>query len=191
MSSQISPRVRELLRLVLIGASLPLSCTNSRIESGVAASQKQWWRDAVCYEVFVRSFADVDGNGVGDLRGLISRLDYINGGNSHQTSGLGARCIWLMPISRSESYHGYDVSDYYHVDRRYGTDEDFRALIREAHRRGIHVIVDFVPNHSSDKHPFFQSALRGPASPYRDWYRWSATKPSQAGPWGQQAWHKS
>ena len=177
--------------VALIVASFTLSCANSPVESAVAASPKQWWRDGVCYEIFVRSFADADGDGIGDLRGLTSRLDYINDGNPHQTSDLGTNCIWLMPISKSVSYHGYDVSDYYHVDPHYGTDEDFRQLIRESHRRGIHVIVDFVPNHSSDKHPFFQSALQGPASPYRDFYRWSPTMPNQAGPWGQEAWHKS
>src|SRR5450756_1709540 len=150
-----------------------------------------WWRDGVCYEVFVRSFADADGDGIGDLRGLTSRLDYINDGNAASSTSLGANCIWLMPIARAVSYHGYDVTDYYHVDPHYGTDEDFRSLVQEAHRRGIHVIVDFVPNHSSSEHPFFQSALHDPASPYRSFYRWSSANPNQPGPWGQEAWHKS
>ena len=144
----------------------------------------------MCYEIFVRSFADSDRDGIGDLRGLTARLDYINDGDPNSSADLGARCIWLMPISKSMSYHGYDVVDYYHVDPRYGTDEDFRQLMREAHRRGIHVIVDFVPNHSGSRNPYFQSALQGPASPYRDGDRWSA-KPAEPGPWGQQAWHKS
>ena len=172
-------------------AVLAVSCASSAVKLSSATSQEQWWRDGVCYEIFVRSFLDSDGDGIGDLRGLASRLDYINDGNPQTKTDLGANCIWLMPISRSVSYHGYDVSDYYHVDPHYGTDEDFRQLMREAHRRGIHVIVDFVPNHSSDQHPFFQSALQGPASPYRDWYRWSAVKPNQIGPWGQEVWHKS
>jgi glycosidase len=89
------------------------------------------------------------------------------------------------------SYHGYDVVDYYHVDPRYGTDDDFRNLVAEAHKRGIHVIVDFVPNHTGSQSPWFQAALRDPGSPYRDWYRWSKTLPVQKGPWGQEAWHKS
>ena len=144
----------------------------------------------MCYEIFVRSFFDSDADGIGDLRGLTARLDYVNDGNPSTSTDLGANCVWLMPISKSMSYHGYDVVDYYHVDPRYGTDEDFRQLMREAHRRGIHVIVDFVPNHSGSRNPYFQSALQGPASPYRDWYRWSA-KPAGPGPWGQQAWHKS
>ncbi|MDB4871262.1 MAG: alpha amylase catalytic region [Gemmatimonadales bacterium] len=145
----------------------------------------------MCYEVFVRSFADADGDGVGDLRGLISHLDYINDGNPRSTTDLGANCIWLMPIAKSVSYHGYDVTDYYHVDQRYGTDDDFRELVRAAHKRGVGIIVDFVPNHSSSENAWFQSALRDPASPYRSWYRWSAVNPNQPGPWGQVAWHKS
>jgi alpha-amylase len=168
--------------------------------SAPAQTQRPWWRDAVCYEVFVRSFYDSDGDGIGDLRGLTARLDYINDGNSgrsHLDKGrsrsrsLGAKCIWLMPIASAKSYHGYDVTDYYHVDPHYGTDDDFRALVRAAHRRGIHVIVDFVPNHSSSEHPFFQAALKDPASPYRSWYRFSTSDPKQPGPWGQVAWHKS
>jgi len=177
--------------LALATVALTLSCANSPLETAIAGSQKQWWRDGVCYEVFVRSFVDADGDGVGDLRGLASRLDYINDGNPNSTTDLGANCIWLMPISKSVSYHGYDVTDYYHVDPRYGTDDDFRQLMREAHRRGIHIIVDFVPNHSSNENPWFQSALQGLNSPYRNWYRWSAAKPDQLGPWGQVAWHKS
>jgi glycosidase len=145
----------------------------------------------VCYEVFVRSFADADGDGVGDLRGLISHLDYINDGNPQSTTDLGVNCVWLMPIAKSVSYHGYDVTDYYHVDPRYGTDEEFRELVRAAHSRGIRIIVDFVPNHSSSEHPHFRSALNDPASPYRAWYRWSPVNPNQPGPWGQVAWHKS
>ena len=154
-------------------------------------SANVWWRDGVCYEVFVRSFYDSDGDGVGDLRGLTARLDYINDGNPASTTSLGANCIWLMPIDKSMSYHGYDVVDYYHVDPRYGTDDDFRNLVSQAHKRGIHVIVDFVPNHTGSQNPWFQSALRDPDSKYRDWYRWSKTPPTQKGPWGQQAWHKS
>jgi alpha-amylase len=181
------------IRWLAVGAtSLALSCAKSPVQRGdLASDQQPWWRDGVCYEIFVRSFADSDGDGIGDLRGLTARLDYVNDGNPSSTADLGANCIWLMPISKSMSYHGYDVVDYYHVDPRYGTDEDFRQLMREAHRRGIHVIVDFVPNHSGSQNPYFRAALKDPSSPYRDWYRWSATKPAQPGPWGQQAWHKS
>jgi glycosidase len=183
-----------LITVVLAPVCIAAACSSSALSTSAAdppSGTTQWWRDGVCYEVFVRSFADADGDGVGDLRGLTSRLDYINDGNPASRTSLGARCIWLMPIDKSVSYHGYDVSDYYHVDPHYGTDEDFRTLVREAHRRGIHVIVDFVPNHSSSEHPFFQSALHDTASPYRSWYRWSSAKPKQPSTWGQEVWHKS
>ncbi len=186
-------RIARLASLCLI-VTLALSGCSRAVSSsggGIASGQPQWWRDGVCYEVFVRSFYDSDGDGIGDLRGLTARLDYINDGNPASTKSLGANCIWLMPIAKAKSYHGYDVNDYYHVDPHYGTDDDFRSMVREAHRRGIHVIVDFVPNHSSIDHPFFQAALRNPSSPYRNWYRFSRTDPKQPGPWGQVAWHKS
>ncbi|MFI5214017.1 MAG: alpha-amylase family glycosyl hydrolase [Gemmatimonadales bacterium] len=141
-----------------------------------------WTRGAVCYEVFVRSFMDSDGDGVGDINGLISKLGYIN--------SLGASCIWLMPIAASPSYHGYDVSDYYKVEPAYGTNDDFKRLVAQAHRRGIRVFVDMVLNHSSNRHPWFEAALRDTASPYRSWYRFSKTDLG-AGPWGGPAWRRS
>src|SRR5205807_1158963 len=145
-------------------------------------SPPAWTRGAVCYEVFVRSFYDSDGDGIGDLNGLIAKLGYID--------SLGARCIWLMPITRSPSYHGYDVSDYYHVEPAYGSNADFQRLVADAHRRGIRVLVDMVLNHSSSEHPFFQAALRDTTSPYRRWYRFAPT-PGGKGPWGAAAWHRS
>ena len=175
-------------------AILAAACSSNTMSAPVGGMPKnttQWWRDGVCYEVFVRSFADADGDGIGDLRGLISRLDYINVGKPASTASLGANCIWLMPIDKAASYHGYDVIDYYHVDPHYGSDDDFRNLVEEAHRRGIRVIVDFVPNHTSSENPWFQAALHDPASPYRSWYRWSSMKPVQPSTWGQEVWHKS
>ena len=145
----------------------------------------------MCYEVFVRSFYDSDGDGVGDLNGLTQKLDYINDGTPSAQRDLGARCIWLMPVAASPSYHGYDVTDYYRVNPQYGTNDDFKRLVREAHRRGIRVLVDMVLNHASNEHPFFKDAALNPASPYRDWFRWSATKPDVKGPWGQEVWHRS
>jgi alpha-amylase len=153
--------------------------------SGSAARRSPpltWTRGAVCYEIFVRSFYDSDGDGIGDLNGLTSKLDYV--------SGLGASCIWLMPIAASPSYHGYDVSDYYKVEPAYGTDEDFKRFVTEAHRRGIAVLVDMVLNHSSSDNPWFQAALRDTTSPYRHWYRFSPTQGGK-GPWGAEAWHRS
>lgn len=149
-----------------------------------------WTRGPVCYEVFVRSFYDSNGDGIGDLRGLTEKLDYINDGDSTSTHDLGASCIWLMPVAESPSYHGYDVSDYYHVEPDYGTTDDFLRFVDEAHRRGIRVLVDMVLNHSSSEHPNFQAALRDTASPYRKWYRFSP-EPLGKGPWGEVAWHRS
>ena len=165
------------------GASLGLCAALAA--APVAAAQTAapaWTHGAVCYEVFVRSFYDSDGDGIGDLSGLIRKLDYIN--------GLGASCIWLMPVAQSPSYHGYDVSDYYRVEPAYGTNDDFKRLVAQAHRRGIKVLVDMVLNHSSSEHPYFQAALRDTTSPYRTWYRFSPT-PLGKGPWGGEAWHRS
>ncbi len=150
------------------------------------------WRDGgVCYEIFVRSFYDSDGDGVGDLRGLIQKLDYINDGDPETRDDLGARCIWLMPVARSPSYHGYDVTDYYRVEPDYGTNDDFKLLVFEARRRGVRVLVDLVLNHTSSEHPFFKHALLHPESPYRDWYVWSPTHPGVRNPWGGDNWHRS
>ena len=160
---------------------------------GVARGQHSpaWVRGATCYEVFVRSFYDSDGDGVGDLKGLTAKLDYINDGNPRSQHSLGARCIWLMPIMESPSYHGYDATDYYKVARAYGTNDDFKRLISEAHKRGIKVLIDMVLNHTSNENPWFQASMRDTTSPYRAWYRWSPTKPNEKGPWGQDVWYKS
>ena len=131
-----------------------------------------WWNDAVFYEIFVRSFYDSDGNGVGDLPGLIDKLNYLNDGNPATTADLGVTGLWLMPVAQSPSYHGYDVADYTRVDDEYGTNADFKQLIAEAHRRGMRVIVDLVLNHTSREHPWFQESRR-PNSPKRDWYLWA------------------
>src|SRR5712671_4803350 len=136
----------------LLAASLPMAAQPG-------ASGSDWRRGATCYEIFVRSFYDSDGNGVGDLNGLTEKLDYINDGNPRTTQDLGARCIWLMPVAESPSYHGYDVSNYYRVEPDYGTSADFRRFIAAAHKRGIKVLVDLVLNHVSSEHPYFQAAL--------------------------------
>jgi len=165
--------------------------TATSVEAQTARSPVAGWRQGgTCYEVFVRSFRDSNGDGIGDINGLIQKLDYINDGNAASQRDLGASCIWLMPVAESPSYHGYDVSDYYRVEPDYGTNDDFKRLVAEAHRRGIAVLVDMVLNHASSEHPFFKQALNDPASPYRSWFRFSPTAQGK-GPWGGDAWHKS
>lgn len=157
--------------------------------NSVAVSQTNWWNDAVFYEVFVRSFYDKSGDGKGDFKGLIEKLDYLNDGDPNTTTDLGITGIWLMPISSSPSYHGYDVTDYKSVESDYGTKEDFQNFITAAHARGIKVIVDFVMNHSSRQHPWFQKSAANDAH-YRNFYRWSTTDATYNGPWGQDVWHQ-
>jgi glycosidase len=148
-----------------------------------------WWQDRIFYEIFVRSFADSDGDGIGDLRGLTDRLDYLNDGDPTTSDDLGVTALWLMPVAESPSYHGYDVTDYDAIEPDYGTADDFHALMAAAHARGIDVIVDLVLNHTSIEHPWFQDA-RTPGSPHDDWYVWSTAAPSVAGPGGQPVWHR-
>ncbi|MGI9180866.1 MAG: alpha-amylase family glycosyl hydrolase, partial [Longimicrobiaceae bacterium] len=179
-------------RTILAFCALAITFANpTSAQQPAPRSEGEWWRSGVCYHVFVRSFFDSDGDGIGDLRGLIQKLDYINDGNPETQGDLGANCIWLMPVAQSPSYHGYDVKNYYHIERGYGSNEDFKQLMAEAHRRGIRVIVDLVLNHSSTEHPYFKAALLDPASPFREWYQFSATQPDVRGPWGQEVWYRS
>lgn len=166
--------------LLLCPASLPV----------FAQTAPEWRKNAVCYEIFVRSFFDSDGDGIGDLRGLIQKLDYINDGDAATRLDLGATCIWLMPVAQSPSYHGYDVTNYYQIERDYGTNEDFKELVAQAHRRGIRILVDLVLNHSSSEHPYFKAALVDRNSPFRDWYTWSGTVQPAPG-FSQPVWHRA
>lgn len=149
-----------------------------------------WWNESVFYEIFVRSFYDSDGDGVGDFNGMTQKLDYLNDGVPNSGNDLGINAIWLMPINPSPSYHGYDVTDYKAVNPDYGTMADFQNFLTEAHNRGIKVIIDLVLNHSSTQHPWFQAARNGDPT-YRDFYRWSNTNPGYSGPWGQNVWHQN
>jgi alpha-amylase len=149
-----------------------------------------WWNDTVFYEIFVRSFYDSNGDGIGDFNGIIAKLDYLNDGNPKTTTDLGISGIWLMPVNPSPSYHGYDVTDYYTVNPQYGTMEDFKTLLAEAHQRGIRVIIDLVMNHTSNWHPWFEES-ENPNSPKRNWYIWSDTIQSYKGPWGEDVWYSS
>lgn len=149
-----------------------------------------WWNDTVFYQVFVRSFYDSDGDGIGDLNGLIEKLDYLNDGDPTTTEDLGVTGLWLMPIMESPSYHGYDVTDYYQVNPDYGTNEDFLRLMEEAHKRGMRVIVDMMFNHSSRQHPWFVES-QNDQSEKRDWYVWETEDPGYRGPQNQVVWHGS
>jgi alpha-amylase len=186
----MSPTARRALRL----AALPILVTFTLAASGAPAEAKKatapavvqwqhdWARGAVFYEVFVRSFADSDGDGIGDLRGLTAKLDYLK--------NLGVDALWLMPVFESPSYHGYDTVDYEKIQPAYGTGEDFDRFLAEAHRRGIKVILDFVMNHTSSKNPWFIDSASSVTSPHRDWYVWRTDDPGWKQPWGDgPTWH--
>jgi maltose alpha-D-glucosyltransferase/alpha-amylase len=127
-----------------------------------------WYRDAVFYELHVKAFSDTNADGMGDFRGLTRNLDYLE--------GLGIDCIWLLPFYPSPLRDdGYDIADYYDIHPDYGTLDDFKQFLDAAHARNLRVIADLVVNHTSDQHPWFQSARQSPASPYRDYYVWSDT----------------
>lgn len=138
---------------------------------GWTVEDAPWWTRAVVYQIYPRSFQDSDGDGVGDLRGIISRLDHL--------SALGVDVVWLSPIYRSpQDDNGYDISDYQDVDPSFGTLADLDELIAALHERGMKLLMDLVVNHTSDEHPWFVESRRGPDSPKRDWYWW---RPPRAG----------
>ncbi len=151
----------------------------------LGAEAADWYADAVGYHIWVNAFYDSDGSGVGDLRGITQKLDYL--------ADLGADLVWLSPFFESSSeainLHMYDTIDHYRVDPRFGKNEDVDELLREAHRRGIRVIFDWVPNHVSNKHPWFLQSSQS-QNDYRDWFVWRERAGSQQGPWGQQVWHR-
>ena len=129
-----------------------------------------WWKNAVLYCADIETFQDSDGDGVGDLRGMTDRIEYL--------ADLGVTCLWLMPFyPTARKDDGYDITDFFGVDPRLGTLGDFVELVRTARDHGIRVVVDFVMNHTSDQHPWFKSARRSREDPYRDYYVWSRTKP--------------
>ena len=128
--------------------------------------QADWYKTAVFYEVLVRSFRDANADGTGDFRGLIEKLDYLQ--------WLGVDCIWLLPIYPSPLRDGgYDISDFFGIHPDYGTVDDFREFVDQAHQRGIRVIADLVMNHTSADHPWFQESRSDPEGPRGDWYVWS------------------
>jgi alpha-glucosidase len=139
--------------------------TGQASATGRPEADDDWWRRAVIYQIYPRSFCDSDGDGVGDLEGIRGRLDHL--------TWLGVDAIWLSPFYRSPmADFGYDVSDYCDVDPLFGNMDDFDALVDAAHARGLKVVVDWVPNHSSDAHPWFVAARSSRDDPHRHWYRW-------------------
>ncbi len=149
--------------------------------TGEAARPRQlggdpdWWRGAVIYQIYPRSFADSDANGVGDLRGITDRLDYV--------ASLGVDAIWISPffVSPMDDF-GYDVADYRDVDPLFGTLQHFDTLLAEAHRRGLRVLIDLVMSHTSDRHPWFVQSRRDRDNPRSDWYVWADPKPDGTPP---------
>jgi maltose alpha-D-glucosyltransferase/alpha-amylase len=127
-----------------------------------------WYKDVIFYELPVKSYSDANGDGIGDLTGLMSRLDHL--------VSLGVGCIWLLPMYPSPFRDdGYDISNYYSIHPSYGTLDDFRAFLNAAHERGMRVITELVLNHTSDQHPWFRESRSSPDNPRRDWYVWSDT----------------
>ena len=130
---------------------------------------KKWWKEAVVYQIYTKSFCDSNGDGIGDLRGIMEKLDYIQ--------SLGVDVLWLNPIYRSPDVdNGYDIADYQDIDPRYGTLEDFKALLDAVHSRGMRLIMDMVLNHTSDEHWWFQESKKSKDNPYRDYYIWRPGK---------------
>ena len=145
------------------------------VGGGDGTETHRWWQRGIVYQVYPRSFQDSDGDGVGDLRGITARLDHL--------AWLGVDAVWISPFYPSPMVDfGYDVSDHTAVDPRFGTLEDFDALLREAHARGLRVILDYIPNHTSDQHPWFVESRSSRDNPKRDWYIWRDAGPDGAVP---------
>jgi alpha-glucosidase len=161
-----------------IYACLAAAMGAAQTPSKSAGSQDEWWKHAVIYEVYPQSFQDSNGDGVGDLKGIASRLDYLH--------DLGIDAIWITPIYPSPGVdNGYDIAEYTEIDPRYGTLLDFDNLVAEAKRRNIRVIMDYVINHTSDQHPWFKESRSSRDNPKRDWYVWRDGKGETATDKGQ------
>jgi alpha-glucosidase len=147
-------------------------------------TRQPWWQSGVVYQIYPRSFMDSNGDGIGDLDGILARLDYLNDGTPNS---LGISAVWISPFYPSPmADFGYDVADYCDVDPLFGDLAGFDRLLKACHQRGLKVIVDFVPNHTSDQHPWFQESRTSRTSPKRDWYMWRDARPNGGLPnnWG-------
>ncbi len=141
------------------------SIAHCQVKSTNKSNERKWWKEAIVYQIYPRSFKDTDGDGVGDLKGIISKLDYIK--------SLGVTAVWLNPIySSPNDDNGYDVSDYRNILKDFGTMADFDALLKGLHARGIKLVMDLVVNHSSDEHEWFKQSRSSRTSPYRNYYHW-------------------
>ena len=131
--------------------------------------EKKWWKEAVAYQIYPRSFMDSNNDGIGDLQGIISKLDYLK--------DLGIDVIWICPVYKSPNDdNGYDISDYQDIMSDFGTMEDFNELLSEIHKRNMKIIIDLVINHTSDEHPWFIESRSSKQNPKRDWYIWREGK---------------
>ena len=184
-------RPSALVAAAALAAALALaaSASTARAQAPAAppADAHEWWRHAVFYEIYPRSFADSNDDGIGDLNGITSKLDYLK--------ELGVGAIWITPCFPSPQVDfGYDVSDYEQIDPMYGTLSDFDRLVAEGRKRGIRVILDLVVNHTSDQHRWFVDSRSSRTSPRRDWYIWRDGKPGGQPPnnwvalFGSPAW---
>jgi glycosidase len=157
----------------LIAALACVPLFSAEVKTAKPAAAANWWDSGVAYQIFVRSYLDTDGDGKGDLKGVTAKLDYL--------TNLGVTALYLNPIFQSTSYHGYDTVDYYSINKDLGTMADFEELVKEAHTRGLKIILDMVFNHTSVKHPWFVDSATNANSPYADWYLWSTNDRASEG----------
>ena len=153
------------LAITMAGLSCNSANNKSVQNNSDTIAGREWWKEAIVYQVYPRSFKDNDGDGVGDLKGIISKLDYLK--------SLGIDAIWLNPVYESPNFdNGYDVSDYYNILKQFGTMQDFDSLLNGLHQRNIKLVMDIVVNHSSSEHEWFKQSRSSRTNPYRDYYHW-------------------
>ena len=163
--------------VLLFFVCMLISCKKEK----VASFEKTWWKETVFYEIYMPSYKDSDGDGYSDFRGLTTKLDYIE--------NLGVKGIWLTPFLQSPKVdNGYDVADYYKIDATYGSFEDFKEFLAEAHKRNIKIIMDLVLNHTSTESQWFQEAQKSKDNPYRDYYIWKEAPNNWESFFGGSAW---